>query len=138
MTTIQFANFKNNEIPAPSATIGQNIKLKKPVTVTIACIMMYALAGLLSVCVMTGAKDGAGIIVIALIGYLAYGLSVLKSSAWKGTIVFSSFYLMLNSSVYYATTNHLLLIDILVHLTIIALLLSPSARKTEWKKRSEI
>ncbi|MBW1902497.1 MAG: hypothetical protein JRJ20_12795 [Deltaproteobacteria bacterium] len=109
---------------------------KKPGVVKAASIMMYIMAGLF-VFAMPGGKPAAAIF-IPLVVYLAYGLSSLKASARTGTIAFACFGLLVNFGAYVSSkfVMHGVLVDVAFYVVVLALLLSPSARNANWKRKS--
>lgn len=121
---------KNFDLGASTAITEDHGKQRKPWAVKTTSILMYVMACLLVAAVFAGKPAAA--IFIPLIVYLAYGLSILKSSARIGTIAFSCFGLVANISAYITSdyTIDIVLIDLAFYGVILALLFSPSARNT--------
>ena len=137
MTATQYTGTEYFEIEAtPIVATKVQEKPKKPRVVKAASIMMYIMACLFVFAVL-GGKPAAAIF-IPLVVYLAYGLSILKASAKSGSIAFACFGLIVNLGVYISSkfVMHAVLVDVVFYGVLLALLLSPSARNANWKRKA--
>jgi hypothetical protein len=137
MTTKEYTLTENFEVrETPATTIEAKEKPKKPGVVKAASIMMYVWACIFVFAVLGGKPAAAVFIPLAV--YLAYGLSSLRASARTGTIAFACFGLLVNFGAYVASNfvMHGVLVDVVFHVVVLALLLSPSARNANWMRKS--
>ena len=132
MTTTQCIGTENFKLQTMTAGISE--KSKKPGVIKIASILMYIMAFLIVLTVLSGRPVAA--IFIPLVVYLAYGLSILKASARKGTIGYACFGLIVNLGAFIASefTMTAVLVDLVFYVTILTLLFWPSARNAAWNR----